>query len=100
MAGWHARGRLAGFVFSYAKLDKYNGQIAEMDRLSGDAFNFSDYGRASARAERWRQVAILSGFTAVAGAAITAFVWVNPPMKRLTIQPEKSGASVSFLSRF
>jgi hypothetical protein len=90
----------AGFVVSYAKLDKYEGQRAALERLPAMDFNLLEYNRAGARAERWRQVAIVTGFTAAAGTAIAAFVWLNPPMQRLSVQPEKRGASVSFQSRF
>jgi hypothetical protein len=94
----------AGFVAAYARLDKYEEQRAALERVPRMDFNLFQYNQAGARVERWRHIAIVSGFTAAAGAAIAAFVWVNPPMRRLTIQPEiqpeKSGASVSFLSRF
>ncbi|HWO17708.1 MAG TPA: carboxypeptidase regulatory-like domain-containing protein [Kofleriaceae bacterium] len=89
-----------GFAISYGKLDKYESQRAELERVPAEDFNYFEYNRVGARAERWRQLAILTGFTAAAGAAISAFVWINPPMKRLMVQPEQSGASVSFLSRF
>jgi hypothetical protein len=90
----------AGFLVSYAKLDKYKDQLAEMDRLPVSEFSQFDYRQTSSRAERWRQLTILSGFVATAAVAVTGFVWLNPPMKRLTIQPEKSGGTVSLFSRF
>jgi hypothetical protein len=90
----------AGFVYSYGKLDEYKGRLAELERRPPMDFSLLELNRTGARVERWRQVAMVSGFTAAAGVAIAAFVWVNPPMRRLTIQPEKSGASVSFQSRF
>ena len=89
-----------GFVYSYAKLEKYNSRVAELERRPKEDFDFYELQRTSARAERWRQIAAVSGFTAAAGAAIAAFVWVNPPMKHLNVTPEKQGASVSFQSRF
>ena len=91
-----------GFFASYGKLDKYQRQLEEMDRLQTDPDKFSlfEYKRTGARIERWRQVTLVSGAAAAAGAAIAAFVWVNPPMKRMTVVPERSGASVSFNSRF
>lgn len=90
----------AGFFISYAKLEKYQQQRDEIARGPASEFNHYEFNRLGARAERWGQLAIVSGFLATAGAAITAFVWINPPMKRLMVQPEQSGASVSFLSRF
>ncbi len=89
-----------GFAFSYAKYDGYQGDLAEMKRLPQEDFSLFEYKRTGARAERWRQVSMVSGATAIAGAAIAAFVWFHPPMKRLAVQPEQSGASVSFQSRF
>jgi Carboxypeptidase regulatory-like domain/Gram-negative bacterial TonB protein C-terminal len=90
----------AGFLVSYGKLDKYQSQRADLESRPRSEFSLVEYDRAGARAERWRQLAIVSGFGAAAGAAVAAFVWIDPPMKRLMIQPEKSGASLSFLSRF
>jgi hypothetical protein len=90
----------AGFVYSYTQFDKYQRRIDKMDRLAWEDFNLYQYKQTGARVERWRQVTLVSGAAAAAGAAIAAFVWVNPPMKRMTVVPEKSGASVSFNSRF
>jgi hypothetical protein len=90
----------AGFVASYAKLDKYERRFAELERLPPMDVSLLEQVQTSARAERWRQIAMVSGFTATAGAAIAAFVWLHPPMQRLTVQPEQRGASVAFQSRF
>jgi hypothetical protein len=90
----------AGFVLSYAKLDEYKGRLAEIERLPNMDFDLFEHKQTAARVERWRQIAIVSGFTAAAATAAAAFVWFNPPMRRLKVLPEKSGASVSFHSRF
>lgn len=89
-----------GFVASYAKLERLKGELADLERVPREEFDLFRYKQTGARVERWRQIAIVSGSAAVAGAAIAAFVWVNPPMRRLTVQPEKSGAQVSFHGRF
>ena len=91
---------MAGFVLSYGKFNGYKDKVNDIERLPREEFSAFEYTRANASVERWRQVAIISGFTAAAATAITAFVWINPPTKRLTITPEKEGASVSYLSRF
>jgi hypothetical protein len=90
----------AGFVYSYTQLDKYQRRIDKMERLAEEGFSLYHYKRTEARVERWRQVTLLSGAAAAAGAVIATFVWTNPPTKRLTVLPERSGASVSFNSRF
>lgn len=90
----------AGFLVSYSKLDGYKRDLSDMDRLPPEDFSLFEYKQTGARVERWRQVTIVTGGAAVAAATIAAFVWINPPMKRLTVVPEKSGASLSFNSRF
>ncbi len=89
-----------GFAASYGKLGEHKERVAELERLPPMEFSLFEHKRATASVERWRQIAIGTGAAAIAGAAIAAFVWINPPTKRLTVQPEKSGASLSFNSQF
>lgn len=88
----------AGFAFSYSQYDKYASRRAELER--DPRANLFEYTQTGARLERWRQLTAVTGATAAAGALVAAFVWIRPPMKRLTIQPEKRGGTVSFMSRF
>jgi hypothetical protein len=89
---------IGGFLASYRQYDRYREErVALKAQPSYDLFR---YKIVTSREERWRQLSLVSGFLGVAAAGVTAFVWVNPPLKRLSVQPERRGASVSYLTSF
>jgi carboxypeptidase family protein len=99
---------LAGWIYSYVEKTKYEDRVVKFHSASEQGNTpFTDpkvivqYDSDLNHWHRWQKISTIAGMAVVGSAGITALLWFRHQRKAdFSVQPENSGASVTFGGRF